>query len=161
MITQSIQEKARIRAAKWQKENPERRKEIRAKWIANNMEKMRAIRKAWKIANKEKVLENCKKWMRDHPEVRAANEATRRARKKGAGGKFTKEQISTLYSKQKGMCAICGGSIADKFHRDHIIPIALNGNNDILNIQLLCPTCNTKKGAKHPIDYANQLGKLL
>ena len=155
------QEKARARAAAWQKANPERRKEIRAKWIENNLEKMRAIRKAWKAANPEKVKAERAKWMRDHPEVRVSIEAARRARKIGAGGGFTKREIDDLHVKQKGKCAICKSRLSDTFHRDHIIPIALGGDSDISNIQLLCQPCNSRKGAKHPIDYAQQIGMLL
>lgn len=155
------QEKSRERAAAWQKANPERRKEIRAKWIANNLEKMRAIRKEWKLKNKEKVKADKAQWMRIHPEVRVSIEAARRARKVGAGGRFTRQEIDELHAKQKGKCAICCVSLLGKFHRDHIVPIALGGTSDIGNIQLLCQPCNSRKGAKHPIDYAKQIGMLL
>lgn len=149
------------RATKWNKENKERRKEIRDKWVANNLEKMRAIRKAWKIANPDKVRESRSEWMRNHPEARAANQSIRRARILGSGGSFTSDQIRGLFLLQKGCCAICNGKLLDKFHRDHIMPLVLGGSNDISNIQILCPSCNSKKGAKHPIDYAKQIGMLL
>lgn len=154
-------EKALARALAWQKANPERRKEIRDKWIANNLEKMRAIRKAWKQANHEKVKKEAAAWMRAHPEVRIKNEAARRSRKIGSGGRFTEQEINELHKKQKGKCAICKETLYANFHRDHIMPIALGGSNDIKNIQLLCQHCNSRKGAKHPIDYAQQIGMLL
>ena len=155
------EEKNRARAAKWQKENPERRKIIRDRWVAKNLEKMREMRKAWKLANPDKVRADCAAWMRNHPEVRISSEAKRRTAKTEAGGSFSKEEIDDLYLKQKGKCAICRESTKEKFHRDHIYPVALGGTSDISNIQLLCPTCNCKKGAKHPIDYAQQIGMLL
>lgn len=31
---------------------------------------------------------------------------------------------------------------------DHIVPLASTGTNDIQNIQVLCTSCNTKKGKK-------------
>lgn len=149
------------RALKWQKENPERRKEIRAKWIANNLEKMRAIRAEWKRKNADKVRAERAQWMRDHPEVRTANEAKRRTRKSCAGGSFTAADIDKLFDLQKGCCAMCRSKLSKKFHRDHIMPVALGGSSDIENIQLLCQPCNGSKGAKHPIDYAQKMGKLL
>lgn len=155
------QEKSLKRALEWQKNNPERRKEIRAKWIANNLEKMRAIRKAWKLKNKEKVREERARWMREHPEIRVANEAKRRARKLNAEGSFTKEQIVDLLVKQRNRCALCEKIVVDKYHRDHIVPLFLGGSNDIHNIQILCPECNLKKSYSDPIAYANKLGKLL
>jgi 5-methylcytosine-specific restriction endonuclease McrA len=46
-------------------------------------------------------------------------------------------------------------------HVDHILPLALGGDNRRKNIQLLCPTCNLSKGAHHPIDHAQRNGLLL
>lgn len=85
----------------------------------------------------------------------------RRARIKGAKGFFTKEQIDELFVKQRGMCACCRNRLSDDFHRDHIIPLSLGGDNTIENIQLLCPACNMSKGAKDPIQWANENGRLL
>jgi 5-methylcytosine-specific restriction endonuclease McrA len=163
MSTQSeaSKEKALARALKWQKENPQRRKEIRAKWIANNLEKMRTIRKAWKQANPDKVRAHCAEWMRAHPEVRVANEAKRRAEKMLAGGSYSPQQIDELYQRQQGRCANCKAQLNNKFHRDHIVALANGGDNWIGNIQLLCPTCNCKKSAKDPMVFANENGRLL
>lgn len=44
---------------------------------------------------------------------------------------------------------------------DHIMPLALGGTNTDDNIQLLCPTCNRSKHAKHPVDFMQQRGFLL
>ena len=155
------QEKNRARASKWQKENPEKRKAIRDRWVANNIEKMRAMRAAWKLANKEKVKADKAEWMREHPETRISIEAARRSRKSQAGGSFTAKEIKELHEKQRGCCAICKTKLTSRFHRDHIIPVALGGTSNIDNIQLLCQPCNSKKGAKHPIEYAQQIGMLL
>lgn len=157
----SAVEKNRARAASWQKANPEKRKLIRDKWIANNLEKMRAIRAAWKDANKDRVRAYEAERMRKNPEKRAAQEATRRARKAMSGGRFTAEQIRVLEGLQKGCCAICRDNMRGVFNRDHIMPIALGGSSDISNIQLLCPKCNSSKGAKDPIEHAQRIGRLL
>ncbi len=44
---------------------------------------------------------------------------------------------------------------------DHVISLAAGGEHAPLNIQLLCKTCNLKKSAKHPVDFMQQMGKLL
>ena len=43
----------------------------------------------------------------------------------------------------------------------HIIPLALGGANDDLNVQLLTPDCNQRKKAQHPVDYMQSQGFLL
>ena len=97
-------------------------------------------------------------------DVRNRSNAThnrRRAREIGAGGSFTPEQITELYSKQSGCCANCGTKLGKRFHRDHKMPLSLGGSNDIMNIELLCQSCNQRKHAKDPIAWANENGRLI
>lgn len=98
------------------------------------------------------------------PEVkeRKSNiERNRRARLKNSQGSHTLEQIQELLKKQNNKCVYCKKDIKKKYHADHIMPLYLNGRNEIENIQLLCPKCNLTKNKKHPIDFANQIGLLL
>lgn len=47
-------------------------------------------------------------------------------------------------------CLCCG---SDKnLSIDHIIPVSIGGSNDFNNLQLLCKSCNSRKGTKI-IDY--------
>lgn len=88
---------------------------------------------------------------------------TRRARKAGSEGHHTNDEISDLLAKQKYKCAECGVSVRKKGQRhvDHVMPLALGGSNWISNLQILCPTCNMSKGAKHPLDWAKSKGRLV
>ena len=87
--------------------------------------------------------------------------ARRRARRLSAGGFHSVKDIRNLKVIQKGKCAVCRTSIVEKYHLDHIMPLALGGDNSKENLQLLCPTCNLQKGAKHPIDFMKSKGFLL
>lgn len=91
----------------------------------------------------------------------AAACAIRRARRAKSGGSFTAKQISELLIKQRGRCACCRVRLGAKFHRDHIVSLAQGGTNEIHNIQLLCRPCNLAKGAKDPIMWAQQQGRLI
>lgn len=107
------------------------------------------------VKNRENLLP------KDIREKSAAACAVRRARKRGAGGSYTPEQITELYLKQRGRCANCGCALGDKFHRDHRVALADGGSNDITNIELLCGPCNLKKSKKDSITWAIQNGRLL
>lgn len=78
----------------------------------------------------------------------------RRAHVKSNGGSLNKQDIADLYLIQEGLCYFCGKEISfeageNKLHADHYKPIALGGNNDVLNIVLTCSTCNLSKGSMH------------
>ena len=56
----------------------------------------------------------------------------------------------TLYVRQGGRCAVCGGVVlrqGRQAHVDHIVPLAAGGSGRFRNLQLLCRTCNQRKGA--------------
>ena len=59
-----------------------------------------------------------------------------------------------VFHRDKGECRNCKRSLAfiinqlDRECYDHIVPLALNGANDVTNLQLLCESCNLAKLAK-------------
>ena len=50
-----------------------------------------------------------------------------------------------LLEKQKNCCAICKAPLTNP-HLDHIVPFKYVGNQLPNNYQMLCETCNTRKG---------------
>jgi 5-methylcytosine-specific restriction endonuclease McrA len=72
--------------------------------------------------------------------------AKKRAAAAGYSGKhFTKQQWLELLEACGHRCLACGG--AENVSVDHVIPLSLGGSNTIENIQPLCATCNSLKGA--------------
>ena len=54
-----------------------------------------------------------------------------------------------LYRSQDGRCMYCGTrQRMDLMDVDHKIPLARGGSDSRRNLQLLCRTCNARKGAK-------------
>jgi len=85
----------------------------------------------------------------------------RQAQKLGGGGELSPRIKRTLYEAQKGQCVYCRISLDDVTpHLDHIMPLALGGSNTDDNVQLLCATCNTRKGSAHPAEYEARIGRV-
>lgn len=173
-------EAVRAKCKKWSDANPEKRRAIQKSCREKNPETYKKIERKWRAANPGKVsaklrnyrkanadrlrpldFERVKKWRKENPEGVRRNSQTRRARKIGASGSHTAEQLLQLLERQHFKCAGCTTSIKDKRHIDHIMPLARGGSNDIRNLQWLCPVCNNKKHAKDPIAWAQENGRLL
>lgn len=134
-----------------------------------NREIIRQKDAAYRAKNIEAVRERSRKWAKqnraNHPVEDKIQKHARRAKERGGGGHFTKQQIADLYQRQKQKCANCKKHISDavgreKYHIDHVMPIARGGSSLIENIQLLCPHCNHTKHAQHPDEWAKRNGKL-
>jgi 5-methylcytosine-specific restriction endonuclease McrA len=115
----------------------------------------------WRKANPERHRANDKAWRRANPEKARAIKAARIARKKGASGRHTGDEVKALFHKQRQRCAGCRASIKSGYHVDHIVPLRNCGSNAMANIQLLCPPCNLAKHAKPPEVWARENGRLL
>lgn len=165
-----------IMTAEWDAANPEKRKaradsyyQANAKRIserdsakhAANPEKQRARSAAKYAANPEKAKAFSAAWAKRNPEARSAHTRNRRAINRKAEGVHTASDIRALLALQKCMCVVCRTSIKDSYHVDHIQPLSKGGGNGKHNIQLLCPTCNLQKHAKHPVEFMQQRGFLL
>lgn len=87
----------------------------------------------------------------------------RRARKRGAVGTHTTEELYQQLKHQKGKCYYCHvklGKGRDSWNGDHIIPLSRGGTNTIDNIVIVCPSCNFRKGTKLPHEWIEG-GRLL
>ena len=106
-----------------------------------------ASQRAYAAANPEKR----KMWTRE-------NHARRREQK---GGKLPYGTVPKIGLAQRWKCAACQCAIRKRYHIDHIVPLAKGGRHEPRNIQLLCATCNLRKGAKPPEEFMRQLGLLV
>lgn len=160
----------------WKSANPEKERERAAIYTAANAEKKRAIAAAYYAANREKVWARIKAYRLDnpekynkaasayraaHPEYGRISKHNRRARLRSSGGNLSKGIYQKLFKLQRGKCACCGLPLEGVSHLDHIMPLALGGSNTDDNVQLLRPSCNFEKSAKHPVDFMRARGFLL
>lgn len=147
---------------KWREDNPGRDREASAIRYAANPEKERARQAAYRKLNPDRVNAARRRFVEANPEYNRIKLANRSDRIKSVGGKLSKGLPVRLLELQRGKCACCRASLSDTgYHLDHIIPLAAGGENSDHNIQLLCPACNIKKAAKHPIEFMQSNGYLL
>jgi HNH endonuclease len=75
---------------------------------------------------------------------------------------FNQKERRDLYLAADGKCRICGESLPNNWHADHIHPYSKGGKTDLANGQALCPTCNAKKSnSTDRIDGGAQRGNNL
>lgn len=118
------------------------------KWRVDNPEKWRAARSGWKGANPDKV--------------RAIHRNTSHKRyQQKKGGGLGAVNLLAWETAQRKVCHWCGIRCAREFHVDHIIPLAKGGAHEVTNLCIACPSCNLRKAARDPIEFAQSLGRLL
>ena len=114
-------------------------------------------------ANHEKAKERVVMRRRENPGIRSAERRNRRARE--SNGSHTNADVMAIFKAQRGLCANCKIKLLksgkSKFHVDHIMPLARGGSNWPSNLQCLCPSCNMRKHAKTPEDWAKENGRLI
>jgi len=120
---------------------------------AENPEIRRGDARRWRERYPEKV----QRWRKNNPEAARAIKHRRRARQNAAEGSHTADELRTLFTDQNGKCVYCEVALDKGYCADHIVPLASGGSNWISNIQLLCRSCNAKKWATDPDEYARRL----
>lgn len=67
-----------------------------------------------------------------------------------------------LFSNQSGRCMYCGiKRNINEFDIDHKNPHSRGGSDSLRNLQLLCRTCNTRKGARTDGEFRKVFSALL
>lgn len=135
------------------RENKEQEAERMKKWRAENKEHCRQYNKQYHQDNKERIRHRVKQWGKDNPEKKNASSAKRRARKLNASGSYTGEDRKFLFNLANYKCQMLGCIETENLHIDHIVPLSKGGRNDIINLQVLCASCNSSKNDHHNTDY--------
>jgi 5-methylcytosine-specific restriction endonuclease McrA len=147
---------------RYRTENPDHIRETDRLHRLANVEKHRENNRQYRLNNLESVRERDRlRYANGDRELHRKHRRDRKARQRNAPGSHTIEQLRELLEKQNFTCIYCPASLKEERQLDHIQALARGGSNDISNLQWLCPTCNGRKHAKDPIEFARELGKLL
>lgn len=152
------QEKIKASRAVYLAKNKEKSSASHRAWIAANRQRRTAQLRAWREANRPALREYDRLYCAQHREDRAATENRRRARKMGNGGNHTYAEWEMLKASCGWCCAYCGCR-PNRLSKDHKIPLARGGSDDIANIAPACLPCNRRKHAKTADEFKQEFGK--
>ena len=156
-------EKARMYNKKHWQENPEYHAERYRKWAKENPEYFQTpeYKEKRKVRESSESGKACRraasKRYRETENGKARNyirNANYRARRRLAEGSFTLEEWEALCKSYGNVCCHPGCEETN-LTVDHIVPLSKDGTNDISNLQPLCRSHNSSKGAKE-INYLKE-----
>lgn len=71
--------------------------------------------------------------------------------------KLSNFQRNTIAHSQKWQCKKCNALLPAAFEIDHILPLWCGGNNEILNLQALCPNCHANKSRSETLLFSKPI----
>lgn len=134
--------------------NKEHKKALAREYRANNLQSVKVSQSLGYQRHRAKRVAKIKEWQANNREkydehVRHGT-LNRIARKRGAEGQYTVDDVHALGNRQSWVCnnPFCMCDIRAAYDVDHIVPLSRGGSNWPANLQLLCPSCNKRKHAK-------------
>lgn len=113
-------------------------------------------------AKSEEIKAKIREWRQANPEkVRAYKATSKAARRSVADSGMSGKELLAWKRAQAKVCYWCGARCARKYHVDHYIPLKKGGKHEASNLVIACPTCNLRKHAKDPLDFAREIGRLM
>jgi 5-methylcytosine-specific restriction endonuclease McrA len=133
---------------KWREGNREYNKERLAKWDRENRDKRVERLRVRSMTEEQRQRKNflMRQWRKNNPERTREFDNSKRAKRRGAEGKFTNAEWKAIVNHFSGRCVYCGDK--GKMTVEHIVPLSRGGRNNIQNIVPACLNCNCSKNSK-------------
>ena len=139
-------------------DNKEKIKEYKKQYYEEHKEGLREWRKQYYEEHKEESLEKYKQYRENNPEKIFNYRTKYRMLKKSQGRGITREQWYEMMNYFDWKCAYSGEYLGGKLNEnirsvDHIVPLSLNGENEIWNCVPMLKLYNSSKSTKNMIDW--------
>ncbi len=90
--------------------------------------------------------------------VAFAHAMNSRAKSLNINGRIDVTELRDRILASGGCCEWCGASVVNaSFEVDHVVSLSNGGSNSPQNLVVACPSCNRKKGRKHPARFAQEI----
>jgi 5-methylcytosine-specific restriction endonuclease McrA len=168
--------------------NPDKLRTYRQKWFKKNKAKRReyirqhreknpnayhqynknreAERQAWAEKHRDKVRMSKRKWLRNNPGYWVIASNVRRRRLLNAGPPADPVAYASFIAWARTAkvipCRYCGKKTRcgkNTRHIDHYIPLCRGGADDVHNLVVACPSCNSRKHKRMPEEFIALLEK--
>ena len=133
--------------------NQERYRAKHREWVLANPHRVLLLGRKWYVRNKDVVSQRRRDSYHADPMRILVRNADYRARREGADGFYTTEDILRIYRDQKGCCYYCGRFFGGVFTIDHKIPLSRGGSNWPSNLCCACRSCNSSKNNRTPEEF--------
>ncbi|HHJ1495590.1 TPA: HNH endonuclease [Pseudomonas aeruginosa] len=126
-----------------------------------NKDRIEKRTRVYREANREKLIARAKKWAANNPEKRKIISKNNKAKRRAIEGNgLTFSELSAWEKAAPKVCHWCSKSCKSRYHIDHYQPLSKGGLHEISNLVIACPTCNLRKSAKDPYEFAASMGRL-
>jgi 5-methylcytosine-specific restriction endonuclease McrA len=173
---------SRERGAKWAKSNPGKVKAIKKRCRQNNKESELEYRKSYYERHKDDPLRKAAKaeydrkyrkknaeklqamkasWRERNADlVRSIRRNYKAKRRAAEASGVSSSDLAAWIDSQDKVCAWCKRDCGNNYHVDHIEPLARGGAHELHNMTIACPTCNMRKNARDPAEFAAELHRV-
>lgn len=148
------------RARVWSESHRERVRDAQRRYHARNADAINEKQRAWRKDNSETAREQDRKWKRANPHKVREADARRRAVEMGARTGDRRAYAAFVKWAREAPVVRCywchKPTKRTSRHLDHIVPLARGGADAVENLCVSCASCNIRKNAKLPIEFAGQ-----
>jgi 5-methylcytosine-specific restriction endonuclease McrA len=147
--------------AQWYIDHAEERRQYMVQYYQEHRDEQNAYGAQYRQEHREEKAQYGAQWKKNNPDKVRAYCHRRRAIKMAVDGKYTAADIQRQGDSQGWKCwwraPGCLINCKDNYHVDHLVPLSRGGHNNPSNLVISCPTCNLKKHAKTPDEFAGRL----